>query len=109
MKENELIEAKNKVVQNNYVDSFAEDDANNNVLIEKLDVLTDLIQHKKHRVEVLKRSLKKEKEKLVSIDADILKTLYDESVNIFQKTNISFNNFISFHNEMCNLRQDAYA
>jgi hypothetical protein len=109
MKENDLLAAKDKIVQNDYVESFVEVDINNSVLIEKLDVLTDLIQRKKHRVEVLKRSLKKENEKLVSIDANVLRALYDESVNVFKKTNISFSNFISFHNEMCTLRQDAYA
>lgn len=104
----EMSEAKNRIVKNDYVESFSNVDEKNIQIIEEMDILTNLIYQKRHKLDVLKKKIVRENEKIVSIDVDVLRALYDDSIEMFRQSNASFESFMLFHNEMCNLRKEAY-
>lgn len=104
-KEYKTIEAKYN--QFDYVEEYG-NDSNNLELLESLDLATKSIYEIKHRVNVLNSRIEKEKTKQFECDMDSLNVLYNDVNDAFSCVKKSFDEFIAFHNSMCELRITRY-
>ncbi len=91
-----------------YVDEYKNIDILNYELIENIDESTEELYNIKRKINILEDRIKQENDKKFRCDNEVLKALYDDVDANFHNLNKSFEEFILFHNNMCDLRLNTY-
>lgn len=103
-----VLDNKENVIKHDYIGDFERIDIENNILSSEINDVEYEIRKLQYRLDVLNRKIKREEDKKIEFDIDILKKLYDDALNIFDSKITSFEKFMEFHNEMCNLRLNEF-